>query len=108
MKQHTIVGRDMLKASPHVPLQRGSTVAEQHHERYDGSGYPHGLKGSEIYTPAAIVAVVDSYDAMTSDRPYQKAKSKEDVVKEIASMSGTLYDPKVVDAFLQVVEDFHQ
>lgn len=106
IKQHTIVGRDMLNASHHTPLRRASVIAEQHHERYDGSGYPHGLVGSEINTPAAIVAVVDSYDAMTSDRPYQKAKTKVEVIKEIASLAGTLYDPEVVDAFLEVVEEF--
>jgi len=106
MKMHTIYGRDMMNSPVHPFLHIGSTVAEQHHERYDGSGYPYGLKGEEIYLPAAIVAVVDSYDAMTSQRPYQRPKSKHEAIEEIRALSGKLYDPRVVDAFLKVVDTF--
>ncbi|MDI9261126.1 HD-GYP domain-containing protein [Alicyclobacillus sendaiensis] len=106
MKMHTIYGRDMMNSPIHPFLHVGSAVAEQHHERYDGSGYPYGLKGDEIYLPAAIVAVVDSYDAMTSERPYQRPKSKEEAIDEIRSLRGKLYDPRVVDAFLKVVDTF--
>ncbi|AEJ44490.1 HD-GYP domain-containing protein [Alicyclobacillus acidocaldarius] len=103
MKMHTIYGRDMMSSPSNPFLHIGSTVAEQHHERYDGSGYPYGLKGEEIYLPAAIVAVVDSYDAMTSKRPYQRPKSKQEAIDEIRALRGKLYDPRVVDAFLKVV-----
>ena len=106
MKMHTIYGRDLMNSPEHPFLHVGSTVAEQHHERYDGSGYPYGLKGDEIYLPAAIVAVVDSYDAMTSERPYQRPKSKREAIEEIRSLRGKLYDPRVVDAFLKVVDKF--
>ncbi|GLV13344.1 hypothetical protein Heshes_10280 [Alicyclobacillus hesperidum] len=106
IKQHTIFGRDIMNSPENPFLNIGSKVAEQHHERYDGSGYPYGLKRDEIYLPAAIVAVVDSYDAMVSNRPYQTARKKADAVREIASLSGKLYDPRVVDAFLKVVDTF--
>ncbi|SIS56813.1 HD-GYP domain-containing protein [Alicyclobacillus vulcanalis] len=103
MKMHTIYGRDMMSSPSNPFLHVGSAVAEQHHERYDGSGYPYGLRGKEIYLPAAIVAVVDSYDAMTTERPYQSRKSKQEALQEIESLKGKLYDPRVVDAFLRVV-----
>ncbi|WP_236010961.1 HD-GYP domain-containing protein [Alicyclobacillus fructus] len=106
MKMHTIYGREMMQSPLHPFLHVGSVVAEQHHERYDGSGYPYGLKGEDIYLPAAIVAVVDSYDAMTSERPYQRPKSKQEAVEEIRTLRGKLYDPRVVDAFLKVVNKF--
>ncbi|WP_230088337.1 HD-GYP domain-containing protein [Alicyclobacillus mali (ex Roth et al. 2021)] len=106
MKMHTIYGRDMMTSPSNPFLHIGSTVAEQHHERYDGSGYPYGLRGEEIYLPAAIVAVVDSYDAMTSQRPYQRPKSKKEAIEEIKTLRGKLYDPRVVDAFLKVVNTF--
>ncbi|WP_243834882.1 HD-GYP domain-containing protein [Alicyclobacillus sacchari] len=106
IKQHTIFGRDIMDSPENPFLHVGSKVAEQHHERYDGSGYPYGLKKDEIYLPAAIVAVVDSYDAMVSNRPYQPARKKTDAVREIASLSGKLYNPQVVNAFLKVVDTF--
>lgn len=108
MKMHTIYGRDMMNSPEHPFLHVGSIVAEQHHERYDGSGYPHGLKKDEISLPAAIVAVVDSYDAMTSHRPYQNPKSKREAIDEICALRGKLYDPRVVDAFLKVVDIFEE
>lgn len=75
-----------------------------HHERFDGFGYPDGLKGEEIPFYARILAVVDSFDAMTSDRPYRKAKSFKEAVEEIERCSGTQYDPVVVDAFLEIAK----
>ncbi|WP_245629566.1 HD-GYP domain-containing protein [Alicyclobacillus sendaiensis] len=108
MKMHTIYGRDMMNSPEHPFLHVGSVVAEQHHERYDGSGYPYGLRGDQISLPAAIVAVVDSYDAMTSHRPYQHPKSKREAIDEIRALRGKLYDPRVVDAFLKVVDIFEK
>lgn len=76
-----------------------------HHERFDGKGYTYGLKGSEIPLFAKIISVVDSYDAMTSDRAYRKAMKKEEAVEELIRCSGTQFDPEVVNAFLQVIDE---
>lgn len=75
-----------------------------HHERFDGKGYPLGLKGEEIPLSARIIAVADVYQALISDRPYRKAFSKEEAIKIIRQESGTHFDPKIVDIFLRVVE----
>lgn len=82
------------------------SVAEyilSHHERWDGTGYPRGLKGEEIPLLARIISVVDAYDAMTSDRPYRKALSHEEALEEIRKNAGTQFDPKVVEIFLDIV-----
>jgi HD-GYP domain-containing protein (c-di-GMP phosphodiesterase class II) len=81
-------------------------IVEHEHERYDGKGYPDGLKGDEIPLGARIIAVADSYDAMTTDRVYRKALAEEDVLKELKRCSGTQFDPQVVDAFLRTVPTF--
>ena len=75
-----------------------------HHERFDGNGYPFGLAGDRIPLEARIFAVVDAYDAMTSDRPYRKALSHEAAMQEIVGQSGSQFDPAVVEAFLHVME----
>ncbi|WAA12517.1 HD domain-containing phosphohydrolase [Fervidibacillus halotolerans] len=103
IKKHPIYGKDILIDSGIPILKEAAVIVEQHHERYDGSGYPYGLKGDEIHIGAAIVAVVDSFDAMTTDRIYRKALSKEEAMEEIVRNSGTLYHPKVVQAFLSVI-----
>jgi len=77
-----------------------------HHERFDGKGYPDGLKSEGIPIGARILAVADSYEAMTADRPYRKALSKESAVLEIKKNSGIQFDPKVVGAFLKTVKNF--
>ncbi|MCD6450385.1 MAG: two-component system response regulator, partial [Thermotogaceae bacterium] len=76
-----------------------------HHERWDGSGYPIGLKGEEIPISGQIVGVADSFDAMISKRPYKRAKSFDEAFREIEENSGTLYSPQVVKAFLESVEE---
>jgi len=76
-----------------------------HHERWDGTGYPRGLKGEEIPLSARIFAVVDAWDAMRSDRPYRKALPVEEAMEEIKKGAGTQFDPKVVEAFLQLLEE---
>lgn len=75
-------------------------IVHEHHERFDGKGYPKGLQGNEISLGARIVMVADSYDAMVSGRPYRKALSSREAIDEIASCKHTMYDPKVVEAFL--------
>ena len=75
-------------------------IVTDHHEKYDGTGYPNGLAGEEIHINARILAVADTYDAMTSDRPYRKGRDPEVAIEEIYNQAGTQFDPKVVNAFL--------
>ncbi|MFH1219991.1 MAG: HD domain-containing phosphohydrolase, partial [Candidatus Eisenbacteria bacterium] len=74
-----------------------------HHERYDGGGYPGGLKGDEIPMGARILAVVDAYSSMLSERPYRGAMSREEAIAELRHCSGTQFDPKVVEKFIEIV-----
>lgn len=80
-------------------------IVEQHHERMDGSGYPKGLKGDEILLEARIIAVADSYDAMTSDRAYRKAMSPMEAFKEIKYLTPKYYDERVVQAFEEILRE---
>lgn len=82
-----------------------SCIVEQHHERLDGSGYPKGLKGDQIRTEAKIIAVADSYDAMTSDRAYRKARSPEAAVNELKRCIGIYYDEKIVLALEEILRE---
>lgn len=75
-----------------------------HHENWDGSGYPEGLKGEEIPLVSRIISIVDAYDTMTSDRPYRKAFAKEQAIAEIRRYSGTKYDPKMVEVFIKIMD----
>jgi len=100
MKLHTTFGRELLEETRIPLLGEIGLIVEQHHERYDGKGYPKGLKGDEITIEAAIIAVVDSFDAMTTDRVYKKGKSKKEAFEEILKNRGTMYHPQVVDAFI--------
>lgn len=102
MRQHTVYGRQLLQGTA---IEAAGVILEQHHERYDGSGYPYGLRGDAIVLEAQIVAVADSYDAMTTDRVYRRALPREVALEEIKSQRGILYHPDVVDAFLAVVDD---
>ena len=77
---------------------------EQHHERYDGKGYPHGLKEKDIKLGARIIAVADSFDAMVTERVYRKALSKDEAIEELKKGSGTQFDPRVVEAFLKILD----
>ena len=79
-------------------------VILHHHERFDGTGYPHGLSGDDIPVGARILLVADAFDAMTEDRPYRKAMPVDDAIAELKRFSGTQLDPTVVDAFLAVLK----
>jgi len=80
-------------------------LVKQHHEHYDGTGYPSGLRGEEIILGARIIHLADAYDAMTSARSYRKNPlSKEEAIFEIKNNSGTQFDPKVVGAFLGIID----
>jgi HD-GYP domain-containing protein (c-di-GMP phosphodiesterase class II) len=76
-----------------------------HHESFDGTGYPDGLKGDQIPLMSRILAVADTYDAMTSDRPYRSAMSKADAIEELQRCVGTNFDPVVVETFLKVLDE---
>ncbi|MCR4763313.1 MAG: diguanylate cyclase [Lachnospiraceae bacterium] len=102
MKKHTTLGGDILKDVAMMPdLDVG---AKYHHERYDGKGYPNGLKGDEIPMIARIICMADSYDAMTSNRIYRKHLGHHVVIDEIRRCRGTQFDPKVTDAFLRFLD----
>jgi len=103
IKRHPAAGEEILK--PVKFLQEVAKVIRQHQERWDGKGYPDGLKGEEIHLYARIVSVADAFDAMTSDRSYRKAMNVEDAVQEILRNSGTQFDPKVVEAFYKAYQN---
>ena len=88
-------------------LEGAMPILMHHHERYDGNGYPFGLTAKKIPVEARIFAVVDSYDAMTSNRPYRDAMSHADAIDEIGANSGTQFDPVVVEAFAQLMDARH-
>ncbi|WP_296508513.1 HD domain-containing phosphohydrolase [Rhodoferax sp.] len=100
MKQHAAFGYELLKDSTSRVLQAGAEIALGHHEKFDGSGYPNGLKGDEIPVSSRIVAVADVFDALTSERPYKKAWTLEEAVDFLNAGSGTHFDPVCVQAFL--------
>lgn len=100
MKNHTTLGAKMLTGGDSAFLKTAEIIALNHHEKFDGSGYPQGLKGEEIPLVGRICAVCDVFDALTSARPYKKAWPLKDAVEEIVRGSGTHFDPKIVQAFL--------
>ncbi len=103
VKRHALLGEIIVKEVPHL----GEVMAAvgSHHERYDGGGYPRGLKGEEIPLMGRILAVADAYAAMTADRPYRKALTPEAARAELRAVAGTQLDPAIVDAFLEVLGD---
>ena len=102
IKEHPAIGADII--STLGLWDRESQIIRHHHERFDGTGYPDGLKGKQIPTLARILSVADCYDAMASDRAYRKKMDKEVVLDIIIKNSGTQFDPDVVDVFLQVAD----
>ncbi len=101
IKQHPRIGHNILKHAHH--LAGACEIIHYEHERYDGTGYPEGLKKNEIPIGARIIAVADAYDAMRTDRPYRKALSKKEAIKRIKECSGAQFDPKVVRTFLKII-----
>ena len=102
IKSHTIVGSDILKNMIAVP--GACEVARYHHERFDGKGYPSGLSGTDIPVNARIVCIADAYDAMSSDRIYRKALSREKIRQELMDGSGTQFDPELLDKFVEMMD----
>ncbi len=101
MKQHTILGHDILSGLEGAVFAMGAEISLSHHERWDGSGYPHGLTGSSIPLAGRIVAVADVFDALTSARPYKAAWSCDEALGYISRNAGSLFDPEIV----QVLHD---
>jgi putative two-component system response regulator len=113
MRTHPQIGGDTLKGvieryEGHSFLKLGMEIAYHHHERWDGSGYPRGLAGTEIPLAARIVALADAYDTITSRRPYKSAFDHEEAVRRIVRDRGTHFDPVLVDVFLRCHRDFAQ
>lgn len=105
MQKHPTYAVEMLGEIPF--LWPALSIPASHHEKWDGTGYPRGLKTHQIPLPARIFAVVDVWDALCSDRPYRSALSAEDALFTIQSKSGSHFDPKVVDAFLAMIHETH-
>jgi|GEM_PF-1839135 len=103
MRAHPVIGAQIVE--PMRFLGPAIDVVRHHHERFDGGGYPGRLLGDEIPLPARIFALADSFDAMTSDRPYRRAMPAERALEEIAANAGTQFDPEVAKEFICLVED---
>jgi len=101
MRRHPRIGHELLSGSQNRFVQMGATIALRHHERYDGSGYPDGLKGDEIPIEARIVAVADVLDALLSTRPYKAAWTLEEALRWLGEQSGKLFDPRCVEALMR-------
>lgn len=103
LKEHPQNGVDIIE--PVKSLSRVKPIILYHHEKFDGTGYPEGLKGNEIPYLARILTVVDSFDAMTSNRPYNKRKTYSEGIEELRKWSGKQFDPKIVDAFIKTLKE---
>ncbi|MGM0437100.1 MAG: HD domain-containing phosphohydrolase [Bacillota bacterium] len=102
IKEHPATGHRITSSTEEFSHVSKGILA--HHEHWNGSGYPQGLKGEEIPLLARIIAIVDAYDVMTHDRPYQKTKTKKEAIRELQRCSGTQFDPELVDKFIEIVE----
>lgn len=103
MKQHSDIGQEILEHIQVLHLEQN--MVRHHHERYDGKGYPAGLRGEEIPLYARILTIADSFHAMVSDRPYRKALSFDVAVEELKKNRGTQFDPTLVEIFLKALEE---
>lgn len=100
IKTHTVIGHRVLERSEWAVLQSASLIALHHHENWDGSGYPHALRGDAIPLDARIVAIADVYDALASQRSYKPAWDRTAIVEELLRLRGTKFDPDLLDVFL--------
>jgi HD-GYP domain-containing protein (c-di-GMP phosphodiesterase class II) len=106
MRRHTIIGDRILSATP--AMRPVAAVVRSSHERWDGTGYPDGLVGEQTPLGARIVAICDAFDAMTTDRSYQQARSEDEALAELRACAGTQFDPDLVDVFCTVFEATRQ
>jgi len=105
IKTHTTLGAKMLSGSDSVFLKMGETIALNHHEKWDGHGYPRGIRGEDIPLVGRICAVADVFDALSSVRPYKQAWTFENAMIEITHLKGTHFEPKLVEAFKDTTKD---
>ena len=103
VSQHPVWGAELLERVP--GLERVATIVRHHHERWDGTGYPEGLRGNRIPVASRIVAVCDAYEAMTSPRPYRAAWPPAAAAYELRAGAGTQFDPALVDCFVEVLQE---
>lgn len=106
MKEHTTRAYNLLKGSRRRIMQAAAIIAHEHHEKWDGSGYPRGLKGADIHIYGRIVAIADVFDALTHKRCYKEAWSYDDALAYIQENKGTHFDPELVDIFVNNFEQF--
>lgn len=104
MRQHPLIGAEIIGEHDNSLLRMARNIALYHHEKWDGSGYPHGLRGHDIPLAARIVAIADVFDALTSERPYKRAWSVDEALAHLKAHSGTHFDPQLVPAFLALRE----
>lgn len=102
MRKHPVIGAEIMR--PVELLADASEIVRHHHEHFDGSGYPDGLRGDQIPIGSRIVLVADAFNAITTDRPYRKARDKAEALKILKQHTGTQFDPKVMEAFGRVVD----
>ncbi|GAB6043862.1 HD domain-containing phosphohydrolase [Endothiovibrio diazotrophicus] len=107
VKTHAIIGADILSGDDSELMTMAREIALTHHERWDGTGYPHGLQGEEIPLVGRICAVADVFDALTSTRPYKQGWLREDAVEYLRSGAGSQFDPTVVDAFMGRLDEVY-
>lgn len=108
IEKHTMDGAKILSGSSSTVLQTAEEIALSHHEKWDGTGYPHGLKGQEVPLVGRICALADVYDALTTTRPYKQPMSSHDACKLITENRGKLFDPDLVDIFIKKCEDIER
>jgi HD-GYP domain-containing protein (c-di-GMP phosphodiesterase class II) len=101
MRRHPEKGYRIAQTSP--DLAPVADLILRHHEKWNGTGYPLGLRGEEIPVECRILSIVDAFDAMTNDRPYRKAKTKQEAIEELKKYSGTQFDPQLIETFIKVV-----
>ncbi|MBW6488097.1 MAG: response regulator [Sulfurimonas sp.] len=105
MKQHSVIGYSILSQKETPLLRLAAEIAHSHHEKYNGKGYPNALAGDNIPLSGAIVAVVDVFDALLSERPYKRAFTLEKTLEIIKNYSGSHFNPKVVDIFMENLDE---
>jgi putative two-component system response regulator len=108
MKTHTLIGAEMLAGSEEPMLKMAREIALNHHERWDGQGYPHGLRGQAIPESARILAIVDMYDALMHDRVYRPAMSEDDVLAIMRQNAGTHFDPLLLTCFFTQLDEIRR
>jgi len=99
IRNHSIIGGSIIKPIKFLP--KGDNIIRHHHERFNGSGYPDGLSGENIPLFSRIIAVADSFDAMTTLRPYRETLKADQAIEELKNCSGEQFDPKMVDIFIE-------